>query len=385
MPKQFPRQAQLSRLMVGKDEFFSLFRTIYDKVACYTSLYSLPQIEQKVVDTAFLEIDANCGVCASCLANFLERKLKKQGFRWRKYFSGHRGFHYYLDFEPVKLKRPNSTLWNFMHTLPPVRDMHSGVNMSQMVRLPYTVHPATGLYCVRVNDQFTMSMAVDPPRNGENGLAINHDLPNILLSIDERLDERWASNPSTLGPIGLTKNEKKVYNLIGLRGSVTQGDIHEILRLGYEDVQDIISRLMERKLVRVEDSFPYQPPRYRLCAEQREEEFFAPSILGDVEFYPPCVVECISKLKLTGELLHAGRLHMGSFLSRVGFTLEEILPLFYVAHDFREQYSRRQIEGIIRTDMACYSCRKAQALGMCPYDVGTMRRCGYFPNINFSV
>jgi len=80
--------------------------------------------------------------------------------------------------------------------------------------------------------------------------------------------------------VGLTRNEKRIYEHIRTLGSATQGDLHQTLRLEYDEIQDAVSRLMERDLIECDPAIKtYQPIRYRIKEEKkhpvnREGEIF---------------------------------------------------------------------------------------------------------------
>lgn len=152
-------------------------------------MFSLPQIEKNVVDTVYFEIDAPTIELANRSADIMEKALRERGFEWRKYFSGRRGFHYYLDHGPVTLKNPGIAMFKFIQTLPDVVDPNCIGRMRQLARIPYTKHPKTGLMSFRVYDSFTFADALRPvPR--EDGPVDNPSLPDILLSFDEEVVER---------------------------------------------------------------------------------------------------------------------------------------------------------------------------------------------------
>ena len=302
----FPREMQTTRFIVNnEEEYLSFLRNNYDKMSCYTSLYSVPQLNKHSIDTIFLEVDGRNFNEIQTMAGKLEKSLNKLTLKYRKYFSGRRGFHYYIDFPSIELKYPRETIRAFLELLPKVYDPHVAGNLRQMVRVPYTIHPKTGLYAVKVEGKFSLSLALNPPRVLDFNLEINVDLPGLLAYLDERMEEKFKS--------------MKISNI-------------EV----------------------------------------------------DLEYFPPCVIKCLSELAQTGELSHAGRLHMVSFLYRAGLTEDQILDIFrFHANDFRERYSRYQITHIIKGKMKCYSCRRAMFLGLCPLSTKERYRCPFFPNINF--
>ncbi len=306
VPQQFPRQMQLNRLVVPREEDYVKFlHNNFDKMSCYTGVYSLPQIEASIIDTIYLEIDGINIPHATLLAEKLERALRRRRMRYRKYFSGRRGWHYYLDCPPVKLKNPRLAIRGYIRTLPSVIDTHVAGNIRQIVRVPYTIHQRTGLFCCRLYGHFAFREAIKPLL-ADGGLMLNDHLPAILEDIDDKIVERTY------------------------------------------------------------------PP---VAAEE-----------SSMVLFPPCIVECLSCLTETGKLIHGGRLHLVTFLHKAGFGIELVMNLFAThASDFKQGYTKDQLNRVARGRLRCYSCLRAHALGLCPYDEGSdgMFRCGFYPNMNF--
>jgi len=90
--------------------------------------------------------------------------------------------------------------------------------------------------------------------------------------------------------------------------------------------------------------------------------------------YPPCIEQALMKLKVSGELDHAERLHLANYLLRV-MSVDEVVDVFRYAKDFSERYTRYQLEWFLRNNYKPYSCARAIQMGICPC------MCKYYPNV----
>jgi len=333
VPLQFPREMMKNRRVVKSlDEYLEVLRRSWDKDDCFVSLYSLPQIKEKVIDTIFLEVDGDlkCPYCNHTLttkddvnpfkricpthgavypiadlksanerANLLIRFFKKKGWYSRRYFSGFKGYHFYIDIEPVKLKNPGAAIRKVLRDIPPVVDFHVLGDIRRMVRVPFTKHPVTGLFCYPVFSEASFEDAIAP----ELHIPIRriNDLSTLLLEADEEVSE-------------------------------------------------------------------------------------LPTIVGEdkVELFPPCIVEGLAKLKEEGALSHAHRLHLAAFLCRSGFSIDNIVSLFKSASDFRYDLTLYHVTKIAEGGMKCYTCERAYQLNICP--LGAKRwMCRWYPSINLTL
>jgi hypothetical protein len=109
-------------------------------------------------------------------------------------------------------------------------------------------------------------------------------------------------------------------------------------------------------------------------AKVMEEEVEA-RILSRVSLdrIPPCIVRCFTELVETGELDHMGRVLLANWLIWAGFEEDEVVDVFRVANDFKEHYTRYQVQFLMRKMYKLPSCRKIMALGFCPY------KCELYP------
>ena len=186
----FPREAQLWRHVVNNaDEFLKVMTTNYRKMSCYTSLFSQAQLALGQVDVIFIDIDATSFEDAMQRGALMDNALKNRGLHYRKYFSGRRGFHYYIDIEPVVLMNPRQVIADFVYSLPNVFDQHCVGNIRQLVRVPYTMHQVTGLFACAAPGKFELSDAIAPkPIDVE--VIINEQMSSMLTARDDIISER---------------------------------------------------------------------------------------------------------------------------------------------------------------------------------------------------
>jgi len=88
---------------------------------------------------------------------------------------------------------------------------------------------------------------------------------------------------------------------------------------------------------------------------------------------PPCIVRCFTELVETGELDHMGRVLLANWLIWAGFKEDEVVDVFRVANDFKEHYTRYQVQFLMRKMYKLPKCKKVMAEGFCPY------KCELYP------
>lgn len=93
---------------------------------------------------------------------------------------------------------------------------------------------------------------------------------------------------------------------------------------------------------------------------------------GDTSAFPPCIAKLLGDLKSGKNLPHSARFALASFLLNVGFSVEEVLEVFKLSPDFREDLARYQVEHIAglrgsRTKYTPYKCDNMRSLGLCTW------------------
>lgn len=286
---------------MSKEQYLDFMTRNKERTDCYTSVYCDRQINMNLVDTIFVEIDADTFDDATSRSKVLESHLRNNGIEYRKYFSGRRGFHYYLDMPPVHLSSPGATVAAFVRALPQVVDPHVLSGPRQMARTPFTRHSKTLLWCVPVTQGFTLQQSICP-RASECDLVCNHDLGNILQGLDEKVEVQACTY--------------KINNQI----------------------------------------------------------------------WPTCITNALVELQTTGELDHRQRLHLTAFLLKSGYEGQQVEDVYATyAKDYKPGITRQQIAHMIKTGMACYTCKNVQTMNLCPFDSRRQSSCDFYPSINHQV
>lgn len=185
--KEFPRdvayrldKAVLVRRKVSNISQYSDFVEKYgNSKDCFVSLFARTQITTKMFDTIFFDIDSSDLSVAADKAEFVLQTMDKfDDTTPRLYFSGHKGFHIYYDYNPV-FNRSYSSLVRWL-----VRQMSlSQIVDSQVLtdnvlrRIVYTKHTSTGLWCVPIERK----MLKQPKDILKKALECNYE-PIIIMS-----------------------------------------------------------------------------------------------------------------------------------------------------------------------------------------------------------
>ncbi len=88
------------------------------------------------------------------------------------------------------------------------------------------------------------------------------------------------------------------------------------------------------------------------------------------KYFPPCIQAIVEALKSGKNLPHSARFALAAFLSNIGYSVDEMLEIFRLSPDFREDIARYQIEHIAglrgsRTKYTPYKCDNMRSLGLC--------------------
>lgn len=111
-----------------------------------------------IVDTIYNDLDSENDLDAARYdALKLIRAMHDNGIQTRQYFSGSKGFAFYIDFEPftvdeMTFKSVISIWLKKLRTTYHLKCLDDCVKdgMSRVSRIPNTLHPKTGLYCIPV-------------------------------------------------------------------------------------------------------------------------------------------------------------------------------------------------------------------------------------------
>jgi hypothetical protein len=181
----FPREILRKRLCVDDmNEFTSVIGGYDGKTDLYTSLYNDWQMKNNIFDCVFFEIDCYTEVGEDVkdlirMAEVVETFLGEQEIWFRRFFSGKKGFHYYIAFPPTHFHYFSNAVRKWAEKMPKVErinmqkywytgdvetiktwafDPRTIGNTKQLVRIPGTKHPKTNLYCLETYGRITIPM-----------------------------------------------------------------------------------------------------------------------------------------------------------------------------------------------------------------------------------
>ena len=158
--KEFPREvayrldkAIMMRRKASNISQYCDFMEKYGNIKdCFVSLFARTQVATKMFDTIFFDIDAKDISLAADRAEYVLQAMDKFNDTIpRIYFSGHKGFHIYYDYEPVFNRSYSSLVHWLVRQMLLSRVVDSQVLTDNVLRrVVYTKHMSTGLWCVPV-------------------------------------------------------------------------------------------------------------------------------------------------------------------------------------------------------------------------------------------
>jgi hypothetical protein len=163
--KEIPTPLNRSPVINEKQYIHSL-SFMYNKKDCYVQVFSDWQIEKRIFDTIFFELadahpegskyyESMDEAMAEIMfgKHIVEKKLNNLGIAYRNFYTAGRGFHYFLDFEPVFIKDYKATLLEFFKSVGLLDLVDTAVvDSARISRIPYTKHLRTGNYAIYTGD-----------------------------------------------------------------------------------------------------------------------------------------------------------------------------------------------------------------------------------------
>jgi len=104
-----------------------------------------------------------------------------------------------------------------------------------------------------------------------------------------------------------------------------------------------------------------------------------PTVVVEVGDPPDCIKYILARALSGINLRHEERLHLASFLLRLGLRPEEAVVMFTNMPDYSSSITLYQLRGLASRDYKMYSCEKAKQLGLCPLPT---INCKYYPSPN---
>jgi DNA primase large subunit len=134
-----------------------------------------------------------------------------------------------------------------------------------------------------------------------------------------------------------------------------------------QKVPEGISRALEPYLIEIRAELDKLKAERNIAADGEVSE----------EAFPPCMRQMLSDLQKGVNLPHTARFALTSFLANIGLDKGQIMELYRVAPDFREDMTRYQVEHITGgsgTEYTAPSCKTMMTYGNC---AGKNRYCEY--------
>jgi len=309
----FPREVGYREVVRNFDDFVGWYETYRYEDYCWSSVYSTDQMSKSSFDTLFLDFDMKKGdglYSVSLMLKPLINALVDMFPRVRLYWSGVKGFHIYLDFGKEVF------FYNFREAARKfVKDFVANYLEPDMHAVGDIRRMARIVGNIRRQGS-EMKRMIE--------LCCYDDVVDWMKHIGENKDADCAC----LDEIDMDKDR-------GLNMLISADE-----------------QYAEKVVAVVEE---------RLLSKQSLDKI------------PPCVVRCFTELVETGELDHGGRVLLANWLLWAGYSVEEVIDVFRVANDFKEHYTRYQVEFINRKKYKLPSCKKIMAEGYCPY------KCELYP------
>jgi hypothetical protein len=330
-PYLFPREVGSPEKIFVKnvDEYISWLRRNSGKRDCYVSVYSEEQKKRKMLDTIYTETDD------IAFGFKLWDRFDQTNIEPRALFSGRRGLHFFVDFEPIVLKNPKEAIRAWVNTLPISRkdkkedrfDMSVVGDTERISRVPYTKNIKSKMMCfnlppdrdeaAEIVKEYLLGTVVNPPMIYPEVDLNNKDVARFLFDTDSKPPKKIGEGVGTI-------DEKRRREL---RQRLGQGEV------------------------------------------------------------PFCIKNFLDELQTTGELDHYQRLQLATYMYRVGHTPESIIDLFRkFAKDFSETYTSNQVNYLIKRDLKMRSCASAIAvIGNCCYSTERecAEKCPWYPSLNW--
>ncbi|MDW7776074.1 MAG: DNA primase regulatory subunit PriL [Methanosarcinales archaeon] len=159
--------------------------------------------------------------------------------------------------------------------------------------------------------------------------------------------------------------------------------VNRRLRSGYVNItKEEYTRLLQEGIrIRIFNSLPLAVPEsfclalkeylveVRTCLEQSKKELGEEGF-GEMEpgSFPPCIKHLLAGAQGGVNLAHSARFALTSFLLNIGLSVDQIIQLFGVSPDFKEEMTRYQVEHIAGGTGTSYkppSCSTMITYGNC--------------------
>jgi hypothetical protein len=203
----FPREVGLPRKIVNSlPDFLSFIASTNGDGNVYVSVYQYKSYDENpVIDRIFMDFDAPTHELLKEVYDEVRSFvsfLKSRNLSPLVVFSGKKGFHVYLFLKPVTLKNPRESIRKLVEALVKAYKLNTQReirfldwkvvgDIHRLARVPYTIHPESGLLSIVVPDieKFTLEEILENAKKLKviDSITINpsEDLSFLLRYFDE--------------------------------------------------------------------------------------------------------------------------------------------------------------------------------------------------------
>ncbi len=161
-----------------------------------------------------------------------------------------------------------------------------------------------------------------------------------------------------------------------LPGTVNSRSSLKMVEISPQDSKDAV-------LQRAKEYKPFRPPRVDSfifdvsSATQVKQDTF-PETVSWTGIYPPCILNAENFLCELGELGHSGRIHLASFLLKIGRE-DELRKYLKMANDYNKYITEYQIDYLKKTNYMPFACKNV-VNEICSYSADK-KKCPFYPHI----
>lgn len=194
-----------------------LFKFMLLSKDAFVRLFSDDQLASRTYDCLFIDIDdADLEVSMVKLKQVLNKLNEANIYNYLINFSGSKGFHVYVWFEPISLYNYRKTVAMWLQKIGVLDLVDKGaIEPHRNVRLPATKNGKSGFYCVTLGNHLEYSFKQVLKRSFNCKLAdfdvkYNVGLNTVLLHIDGQLAEKQV-NSGGFNKRDITRGKSKMF------------------------------------------------------------------------------------------------------------------------------------------------------------------------------
>jgi len=227
-------------------EYLRLLRENVTERDLYTSVFSDWQIKRKSFNKIYLDFDSDdLKLAYYDLIKLAKYIGEEYGEYPRVYFTGGRGFHVYLDFDPIRFKHyPEASREYVYHLMSELGlktlDTHGVGDLRRVSRLPYSIHHGTYRLCIPIEVDWALEEILWQSKNCEFKKEIRaQPLPGLdedLKEIDRGCED-FISSEVTFNILSGKNHDKYIR------------DLELLLKLAESGLDDFRHRLLHFAII----------------------------------------------------------------------------------------------------------------------------------------